>query len=175
MKARFLLAPLLFSALAACGDAGTGEQKSEVPAAAPEQTQPGAEAAAANAADSIRTRQTHYKAIGRAMKGINDELKKDAPELAVIREHAATINRFAPQIEGWFPDGTGAGAGVKTEAREEIWSKPEEFRKAAADFVQAAATFDQVAASGDIDGIRAGVKPLGAACKACHEQFRAED
>jgi cytochrome c556 len=109
------------------------------------------------------------------MKGISDELKKDAPDVAAIQKHAGTINRFAPQIEGWFPDGTGADAGVKTAARAEIWSKPAEFRKAGEDFVQAAARFNGIAATGDIAAIREGVKPLGAGCKGCHDQFKAKD
>lgn len=172
------LKPVLFAfltiATAACGGPEASEQGGGANVAAPAASAAG-QAPAANAAESIKTRQTHYKAIGGAMKGLNDELKKDAPDVAAIQKHADTVNRFAPQIQGWFPDGTGADAGVKTAARAEIWSKPEEFRKASADFVKAAAAFNSLAASGNIEAIRAGVKPLGASCKGCHDQFKAKD
>ena len=153
-------------ALAACGDTAEAPV-SDTNAAAP--------ATAANAAESIRARQSHYKDIGRAMKGINDELKKDAPDVAAIQAHAATIDRFAPQIQGWFPDGTGASAGVKTAAREEIWSKPDVFRSAAERLAAEAARFHVTTQSGDLAAIRAGVRDLGGACKNCHDSFRAED
>lgn len=109
------------------------------------------------------------------MKGISDELKKDAPDMAAIQAHAATINRLAPGIEGWFPDGSGAEAGVKTGARAEIWAQPEAFRQKAQAFVTGAAEFQQVALSGDLATVRAGVKELGGTCKSCHDQFRVED
>jgi cytochrome c556 len=174
MNSKRLLFALLAIAAAACGGPEASEQGSGTNAAAPvASSEPNAQAS--NAAESIKTRQTHYKAIGGAMKGISDELKKDAPDVAALQRHAGTIDRFAPQIQGWFPDGTGAAAGIKTAAREEIWSKPEEFRKAAADFVTAASRFNGIAASGDVAAIRDGVKPLGASCKACHDTFKAKD
>jgi cytochrome c556 len=163
-------------AAAACGEAQQGNE-----AAAPnEQTAAAAapangSAPAANAAESIRTRQTHYKNIGKAMKGISDELKKDAPAVATIQTHAATINGLAPQVQGWFPDGSGSEAGLKTEAKAEIWAKPEEFKASAAKFVTAAAAFHQTAQAGDLAAIRTGVKNLGGSCKGCHDQFRVDD
>ncbi|MDT9600618.1 c-type cytochrome [Sphingosinicella rhizophila] len=179
MKFKSLMAALACVAIAGCGGSESDGQETaagnDMPAAVQADGQANGQAPVANAAESIKTRQTHYKEIGRAMKGINDELKKDAPDVAAIQAHAGTIDRFAPQIQGWFPDGTGAEAGVKTGARAEIWSKPEEFRKVAANLVTEAGRFNAVAATGDLAAIREGVKPLGAACKVCHDQFRAED
>lgn len=176
-KSNILILAALCGSLAACGGGGgeADQQAAGNGSAAQANGTAGAQSPSANAADSIKARQTHYKEIGRAMKGINDELKKPAPDVSVLQQHAATINRFAPQIEGWFPDGSGAEAGIKTGARAEIWSKPAEFRKAATDFVAAADTFHRTAQTGNIDAIRTGVRPLGASCKACHDQFRVED
>lgn len=173
MKPKILPFILLSTALAACGAPESAEPANEAEAAAAASGSKNAQTAA-NAADSIRTRQQHYKEIGRAMKSINDELKKSSPDVAVIQAGAATIDRFAPQIQGWFPDGSGAGAGVETEARAEIWSRPEEFRRATERLMAEASRFNAVAASGDLPAIRDGLKTLGGACKNCHDQFRAE-
>ena len=165
MTIRALPILLLAASLAACGDTEPAPAADANNADAP---------IATNAAESVRTRQQHYKEIGRAMKAINDELRKDAPDVAAIQAAAATIQRFAPQIEGWFPDGSGAGAGVETEAKAEIWAKPDEFRQATQRLVTAADAFHSTAQTGDLEAIRAGVRDLGGACKNCHDQFRAE-
>jgi cytochrome c556 len=128
-----------------------------------------------NAAESIRARQTHYNQIGRAMKGINDELKAGSPSVRAIQGHAAQMRRFAPQIHGWFPAGSGSEAGLKTRAKREIWSDPQGFRRAAQAFVNATRQFDAVARRGDVKAIRAAVPALGAACKGCHDRFRAPE
>lgn len=171
---RILPLILLSAALAACEPSETADPANGADAAGAAVSDPANGQAAANAAESIRTRQQHYKEIGRAMKSIGDELKKPSPDVAAIQAGAATIDRFAPQIQGWFPDGSGAEAGVETEARAEIWSRPEEFRQAAQRLADEAARFNAVAGSGDLAAIRDGVKALGGACKNCHEQFRAE-
>jgi cytochrome c556 len=181
MKFISLIALTACAALAGCGEAEqnnaaapSANNQSEAAAPAPGATKATA-AQSANAAESIRARQSHYKKIGAAMKGINDELKKVAPSTPAIQAHAATIHQFAPQVQGWFPDGSGSDAGVKTEARAEIWSDPEGFKKRTAAFVSAAAAFNQIAQGGDLAAIRTGVKELGGTCKGCHEQFRVDD
>lgn len=177
MRSMTLLALSVCAMVAACGEpdqanvTATANQQEAAPAPA----SGNASRQAANAADSIRARQSHYKKIGKAMKGINDELKKDSPSVATIQANAATINGFAPQVQGWFPSGSGSEAGLKTDARAEIWSRPDEFRQRAGKFVAAAATFNRTAQGGDLAAIRAGVKELGGTCKGCHEQFRVDD
>lgn len=164
--------------LAACG----GSEQADVAAkanqqeSAPVASAPANGAApAANAAESIRARQAHYEEMGKAMKGISDELKKGSPSVDIIKTNASTINGLAPQILGWFPDGSGAEAGLKTDARAEIWSKPAEFKESAQKFITAAASFNQTAQAGDLDSIRASVKELGGTCKGCHDEFRIDD
>ncbi|MDB5697881.1 MAG: cytochrome [Alphaproteobacteria bacterium] len=188
MKSKFLLAALACTALAACGDSSTANQSAAANSAAPAQVEladagnasaaaevTNAAAPAADPAEVIKTREAHYKEIGKAMKGIGDELKKGTPDVKVIQAHAATIDRLAPQVPSWFPAGSGPEAGVKTEARAEIWSKPDEFREAAAKFAAAARQFNATAQTGDVAAIGAGMKQLGGSCKGCHEKFRTEE
>ena len=132
-------------------------------------------AQAPSAGDAIKARQTHYKEIGGAAKGLHDELAKPAPDVKALQGYAARISAFAPQIITWFPKGTGPDSGLKTSARAEIWAKPAEFKKAVEDFSAEAGRFNAVAKTGDVAAIRAENMKLGATCKSCHEQFRARD
>jgi cytochrome c556 len=184
MKSKFLLAALACTALAACGGSDTANETAAngTAPAAVEPTDAGNAAAVANAAapalnpaEVIKAREKHYEDIGKAMKAIGDELKKSAPDVKVIQANAATIDRLAPQVPNWFPAGTGPETGVKTEARAEIWSKPEEFSAAATNFATAARQFNATAQTGDVAAIGAAMKQLGGSCKGCHDKFRNED
>ena len=65
----------------------------------------------------------------------------------------------------------GSGAG-DTKAKAEIWSDNAKF-KAAAEKMQGEMSKLAVAAkSGNLDTLKAAFGPVGAACKACHEDFR---
>ncbi len=188
MKSKFLLAALACTALAACGGSETANETAAANTAAPAEAgladagnasaaaaDANTAAPAANPAEVIKAREAHYKEIGKAMKAIGDELKKSAPDVKVIQANAATIDRLAPQVPGWFPAGTGPEAGIKTEARAEIWTKPEEFSAAATNFATAARQFNATAQTGDIAAIGAAMKQLGGSCKGCHDKFRTEE
>ena len=150
MKSFTLLAPFVCLALAACGP-----------------RTPGAEAA--------HERHEHFEEIGKSAKTIGDQLKKDAPDIARIKESATTLNTYAPQVKTWFPAGSGPQDGVKTHALETVWREPDAFGQAAAKLIDAAAVLDAAAQSGDLAAVRGAIPPLGAACKGCHDRFRAKD
>jgi cytochrome c556 len=151
MKAFVTLAPLACLALAACGGPQT----------------PGAKAA--------HERHKHFEALGKAFKGLSDELKKGAPDLATIRQNAAAIDGYAPQLKTWFPAGSGPQDGVKTHALAVVWTQPDEFGQKAAKPVDAADALNAAAKAGDLAAVRGAVAPLGEACKGCHDRFRKKD
>lgn len=130
---------------------------------------------AATPADVIAARQANYKAIGKANKAINDELRKSAPSMPVIQANAATLDTLAPKLTSWFPHGSGPEAGVKTAALPVIWQRIPEFRADAAAFASAAHTLRAAAATGDAGRVRAATAALGQTCRTCHETFRAKD
>ncbi len=136
--------------------------------AAPSQT-------AVNAAESIKARQSHYKEIGAAFKGVRDELGKPKPDVAVIQKNAKVMEAYAPQINGWFPVGTGSGAGLKTAARAEIWSDPKGFSEQVQNFTAQTKRFNAAAQSGDLNEIKTAVATLGGACKSCHDRFKVKE
>ncbi len=108
------------------------------------------------------------------MKVIGRELKADTPDLAQVRQNADVIATLAPQVKTWFPQGTGPDVG-KTDAKAEIWQKPDDFAAKARDFETAAAAFKTAAAGNDLAAIRAAQGNLGNSCKACHDLYRAKD
>ena len=122
----------------------------------------------------MNARHEGMEEIGDAMKPLTAALKSDSPDLAIVRTHAATMARLAPEVSGWFPPGTGPDAG-KTDAKAEIWQKPEDFAAKTRDFQQAAQAFNTAAQGNDVAAIKAAHGNLGKSCKACHDPYRAKD
>ena len=125
------------------------------------------------AAAFMKQRHEDYEKIGDAMKVVSRQLKGDAPDLAAVRENAGIIASLAPRIPSWFPPGTGPDVG-KTEAKAEIWQKPEDFLAKSKDFTAAASAFNTAAQGTDVAAIRAAHATMGKTCKACHDLYREE-
>lgn len=147
-----VLAPLL--ALSACGNPDT----------------PGGRAADA--------RHENFEGLGDAFKTLGDELKAQAPDAQKVRAAAATVAAKAKDMPGWFPAGSGPDAGLKTEAKAAVWTKPDEFRTLMTAFQDSSAKLlaaaDGFAAGQPVVGLQEAVKQAGASCKKCHEGFRSE-
>jgi cytochrome c556 len=122
----------------------------------------------------MEQRHENYEKIGDSMKLISRELKADSPNLDRVRTGAATINQLAPQVPTWFPAGTGPDVG-KTEARAEIWQKPDDFAAKAKALREAASSFNAAAQGNDLAAIRSAHANLGKTCKACHDLYREEE
>ena len=182
MIARVLAVVATALTLAACGEASPPQARTEPQAVASAGASTAATAQTArriaDPAEAKRIahdRHEGFEEIGKAFKTINDQLKAGSPDLAKIADRAAVIDRYAPQIATWFPAGTGRQDGVKTHALATVWSEPERFAQANAGIVDASARFLAAARSNDLATVRAAVKPLGQACKTCHDHFREED
>ena len=148
---------------------GAAENISATPSGAPL----GEPVSAEQAKTIMHDRHENYERIGDAMKVITRELKGDSPDLAQVRQNANVIATLAPQVPSWFPPGTGPDAG-KTEAKAEIWQKPEDFTAKARALEQAATAFNAAAQGTDLAAIRAAHADLGKSCKACHDLYREE-
>jgi cytochrome c556 len=131
-------------------------------------------AAMADAAGQAAASKRHdnFKAQGAAFKGLIDELKKDAPDTAVVATNAAKLKASSAALPTWFVKGSGPDDGVKTEAKPEAFSDPAGFSAAAAKFKDEAAKLDAIAQAGDIAGVKGQVRAVGGACKACHDKYR---
>jgi cytochrome c556 len=159
-------------AVAACNSAGDAPPDQQAEAA---RNVAAGEAVPADIAAVMKARHEHYKEMGKAMKGIGDQLKAGSPSVESIQGHAALIAGFGPQILTWFPEGSGPETGIETRAKTEIWQDAATFRERAQAFEAESARFNQTAQSGDLEAIRAAVPALGKACSNCHDLFRAPE
>lgn len=124
---------------------------------------------------AIPARQAGFKKMGAAFKVINDQLKTDAPAKDQMAAAARVVAATAKQQGALFPAGSGASAGVKTDALPAIWSDRATFDAQMAKLVAESNKLAAVAAGGDAAAIRAQFQATGATCKACHRQFRADN
>ena len=191
MTRTLLAATAVFALLAGCRDAAEDAPENEAQSNAVNMARTAPEgrnavdptgaqtiAAAAVSADQARVimhdRHENYEKFGDAMKAITRETKAASPDLAVVRKNAAVFTQLGPKMLSWFPPGTGPEAG-KTDAKAEIWQKPEDFAAKARAFNQAATAFQAAAQGNDAAAVRAAHANLGKSCKACHDLYRAED
>ena len=189
MRSTFIITAAAFVVLAGCNQSDDGDALGNTAAASNQVlpiTDKDADAAKATTAAMptqpvpreqagalMKQRHEDYEKIGDAMKVISRELKGDAPDLAAVRQNARISSGLAPRIPGWFPPGTGPDVG-KTEAKAEIWQKPEDFMAKSTAFTAAARAFDAAAQSTDLAAIRAAHGTMGKTCKACHDLYREE-
>ena len=120
-------------------------------------------------------RHESFEEMGDAFKVIADQFTAKSPDIAAIRSAATTINTLAPKVETWFPAGSGPADGLKTDALQTVWTKPDEFRQAAAKLVAESGKFHALAQTGNMATLGGAMKTLGGACKGCHDKFREED
>jgi cytochrome c556 len=120
-------------------------------------------------------RHASFKAQGAAFKAINDELKKDSPDMAAISTNAAKLKISSEGLPSWFPKGSGPESGFKTDAKAEVWTDAAGVGAAANRFQAEAAKFQQLAAAGDIASVKGEVRAVGGACKNCHDKYRVPD
>lgn len=125
-------------------------------------------------AEIVTARQTNFKQMGRAQKAISDELKKPSPNIAAIRMGAQTLARLAPNVNRWFPRGSGLESGAKTAALPAIWQQAGQFNGRAGQFVNAANGLQRAAASGNLNQVKAAFPAVGGACKGCHDTFKGD-
>lgn len=177
MRLPHALLPLIALGLAACGQSGEEAKDTPAPSEAASAAAPApvTTVSAEEGAKIAKARHDGFEAIGKAMKGIGDELKKSPPNVDSIKGNAAKIAEAAPKVKDWFPAGSGPDVAPKSEALPAIWEKPAEFQAAYEKFAAAAVAFNTTAQAGDVAAIGAGMKELGGTCKGCHDQFKKKD
>lgn len=121
---------------------------------------------------TIQVRQDNFKAMGRAMKAVSDELRKPSPDLAIIRANAGGLAAASQRVRGHFPAGSGPEAGVRTDALPAIWQRPAEFNASANRLTAATRSLESILRQNSIPAIQAAVGAVGQSCKSCHDNFR---
>ncbi|MEQ9448444.1 MAG: cytochrome c, partial [Rhodospirillaceae bacterium] len=117
-------------------------------------------------------RHEKYERMGEAFDEIDREIKKQSPDRSLIKNHAAQINSWANQQLYWFPEGSGPESGLDTEAKADIWTRPDEFSALQHEFIREAAKLNEAASSADHAHLAERIEATGAVCSQCHEVFR---
>lgn len=151
-----------------------GVEAPAVVAAATQATMPTETLSGEAAVAAQKQRHEDFEKMGDAMKALSREAKSDAPDMTVVQPNVGIILTSATALPSWFAPGTGPAAG-KTDAKANIWETPDDFMTKAKNFHAVAQSLNDAATSGDAVAFKAAMAPTGAACKACHETYRAED
>ena len=135
----------------------------------------GAGLAAGSADDMINARQAEMKVNVKAIKTLLAMVQGGTPfDAAAVQAAAKSISDA--QAEGVAKDVWNAsyqtGTAVKSNAKPEVWSDAAGFAAAWKNLDTAVAA---VGASKDEASLKAAFPKLGAACKSCHETYRAAD
>jgi cytochrome c556 len=124
----------------------------------------------------IETRQAGYKFMAWNMVKIKANLSGnfDAKQVQAAANAIAGIANSG--MGALFGPGTDKAIGdVKTRVKPELFKDREQVGKLAGEFVQAADGLQKAAAGGDQAAVKKAFGTLGAACKACHDKYRAEE
>jgi cytochrome c556 len=124
--------------------------------------------ARADGPSTIEIRQTSLDLLNGDFAGIRAVVAAKG-DVKPLEASAKAIQRFAALMPGLFPKGSDTG---DTKARPEIWSDAAGFAKAAAALGETSAKLAVLAKAGDAEGVEAQVKLVGAACGACHKDYR---
>jgi cytochrome c556 len=168
LSARSLRAICGLLLLAACEPGGAGTvAPSEDPAA----RMPNG----LTAHEMIEARELHFKDLGGSFKSVRDQMKRDRPNLELVRLAASEVKNAAQDLPSWFPAGTGPGTGVEMRALASVWEDAEGFGTSAEHFREAAAKLQEAAAGEDLAAIRERARAVGESCGGCHDSYRAEE
>ncbi len=124
--------------------------------------------ARADGPNPVEIRQTGFDLLSANFAGIR-AVAAAKGDVKTMEASAKAIVRFAALLPALFPAGSDKG---ETKAKPEIWSDNAGFMKAAAAMGAAAEKLAALAKAGDADGFAAQVKEVGAACGACHKEYR---
>jgi cytochrome c556 len=124
---------------------------------------------------AIETRQAVFKliewnftpTIGKMLK---NQMKYDA---ATVQKNAARLEVLAPMIsEAFAMDTRGKAAGVKTRARDGIWTSMADFKAKNDNLVKAVAGLSAAAKGNDEKAFKQAAAAVGKACGNCHDDFQ---
>jgi cytochrome c556 len=123
--------------------------------------------------DAIKYRQSvltvmanHLGRVGAMAQGrVPFDAKAAADNAAIV----VTMSKLP-----WVAFGEGTDKGMPTRAKPEIWKDSAKVKDLAEKMQAEAVKLEAAAKSGNLDSVKAAVGDLGKACKACHDDYRAE-
>lgn len=123
--------------------------------------------------DAIKYRQSALTVMANHLGRVGAMAQGRAPFDAKAAADNAAIVVTMSKLP-WVAFGDGTDKGMPTRAKPEIWKDQAKFKDLQTKMMAEAEKFEAAAKSGNLDTIKAALGPLGAACKACHDDYRAE-
>jgi cytochrome c556 len=123
----------------------------------------------------VKYRHAVMKGLGAHMGGVSMIAKGESDRIADAVFHATALNELAKTLGALFPDGTGPGPGIETEAKPEVWSQKDKFAEAVKALEVSSAALVEAAKSGDVAKIKTAMGPVGQSCGDCHDTFKVDD
>jgi cytochrome c556 len=125
---------------------------------------------------AVEQRQALFKDVEKSFNPIGDMLKRKMKyDAAVVQESVAQLEILAKKIPDAFAVDTHKATGIKTKARENIWSGMADFKAKSDDLVKALAGLSAAAKSGDEKAFRPAAVGVGKACSGCHDNYKDSD
>jgi cytochrome c556 len=131
------------------------------------------EAGGDEAQKAVETRQAVFKVINFNSEQFFQMMKNKAPfDAGVVQKAAGRIEALAPMIPDTFAADTHKAGGLKTRAREGIWTNMADYKAKSDDLARAAAALTAAAKTGDKGATMKAAGAVGKACSACHDNYR---
>jgi cytochrome c556 len=127
-----------------------------------------------SAQQAIQARQDGFNTIGWATKAINDQLKSRSPDMQKIAAATETVGKWAPEVAGWFPAGSGRESGFDTDALGAVWSQRARFDELTRQLVTESQRLKSAVATQDIGAIKTQFTALREVCSSCHRGYLAK-
>ena len=122
------------------------------------------------AAGIIKERMDKFQESKNLMRTINKSLRNN--DFNVVTQSAEKLNKWANEMDKYFPKGSEASTSNKSEASSNIWSEPEDFKKAIKKFEISSAGLIKISKNKNIDETVSSFREVAASCKGCHQKFR---
>ncbi len=124
--------------------------------------------------DAIKYRKSMMEVTGYNFKLMAAMVKKEMPfDKAQFAKMAETVHYMSTLTADGFPKGSDEMAGP-THAKDDVWSKPEEFKKDMVAFQKSSEALVVAAKTGDMSVIGPKFKDTAGSCKKCHDGFRSK-
>lgn len=123
--------------------------------------------------DAIKYRQSALTVMSNHLGRVGAMAAGRAPYDAKVAADNVTIVLAMSKLP-WVAFGTGTEKGLPNRAKSEIWSDSARYMGLADKMQAEIVKLDAAAKTGSLDAIKTAIGGVGASCKACHDDFRAE-
>ena len=122
---------------------------------------------------AVEERQDLFKKIDEAFKPVGEMVKRKQPyDAKVVQDSAAKLKTLVPKIPDAFTTDTHTLTGVKTKARENIWTNMPDFKQKADALLKSLDGLEAAGQAGDEKALRPAFAAVGKACSNCHDNYK---